>query len=161
MVKEKEIDYERFRTPSDIYDFLKEKVELHKEPEEVVCLLTLDNKQQLINYSEVSRGGISNATLSPRDVYKRALVSNAKSIVIAHNHLSGIVKPSNEDIFVTDALKKAGELLDVHLVDHIIVGDKNYYSFFEENPELVIKEESEKMFSKQYDKDKNQEGRCV
>lgn len=150
LVKEKELECEKLNTPDDIYEFLKDSVQLDKEPEEVVFMLALDNKKKLICCCEVSRGGIDRAVLSPRDVYKRALVANAKSIVIAHNHPAGTTTPSIEDKVVTRALKEAGEILDVKLLDHIIIGEKGYYSFYEESPDLVVKEESELFYSNQY-----------
>lgn len=150
LIKDKELEYEKLNTPEDIYEFLRDSMELNKEPEEVVVMLALDNKKKLISCCEVSRGAIDRAVLSPRDVYKRALVANAKSIVIAHNHPSGTTTPSIEDKFVTRILKEAGEILDVKLLDHIIVGENNYYSFYEESPDLIVKEESEQFYSNQY-----------
>jgi DNA repair protein RadC len=136
MIKEKDIEYEKLNSPYLVYEFLKDKLELHKEPEEVVMLLSLDNKKNLISCCEVSRGTIDKTILNPREVYKRALVSNAKSIIIAHNHPSGIAEASEEDKVVTKIIKEAGIILDVNLLDHIIVGKENYYSFFDHNPKL-------------------------
>ena len=147
LVKEKELDYEKLNSPDTIYDFLVNKMELHKEPEEVVVMLALDNKNRLMSCCEISHGTLNSAMVSPRDVYKRALVANAKSIIIAHNHPTGSVTPSLEDKIITSSLKEAGKVLDVKLLDHIIVGDKRYYSFYEENPDLIFSEECNKFYN--------------
>lgn len=153
MLKEKEIQYESLNNAKLIHDFLKEEVGLHKEHEEVVVMLALDNKNNVNGYYEVSRGTIDRSLLSPREVYKRALVSNAKSIIIAHNHPAGSMLPSPEDKYITKKLKEAGEVLDIKLLDHLIITEKHYYSFFENNPDLVDEEECDKFYDKEY-KDK-------
>lgn len=155
MVKEKDIEYEKLSSPYSVYEFLKGKLELHKEPEEVVVLLSLDNKKNLISCCEVSRGTTDRAILSSRDVYKRALVSNAMFIILAHNHPTGNSTPSNQDKAVTRAIKEAGDILDLRLLDHIVVGEKTYYSFYEENPELVGKEDSIGFYNQYIEKKKD------
>lgn len=144
MIKENEIDSKPLNNAKDIHDFLINKVKLHNEPEEVVIMLALDNKNNVNGYFEVSRGSISMSLLSPREVFKRALTSNAKSIVVAHNHISGDVSPSIQDEVITKALIKAGEILDIKLLDHIIVSEKDYYSFFENKNERIKNIEKKK-----------------
>lgn len=150
MIKDKEMQYDNLKSAKDIFDFLTEKLELHKEPEEVVVMLALDNKNNVNGVFEVSRGTIDSTLLNPRNVYKRALVSNAKSIVIAHNHPAGSILPSKQDKMITASLKEAGEVLQVKLLDHLIITDKNYYSFYENNPDLISEEECEKFYCKEY-----------
>lgn len=157
MIKDKDYETETMRSSSDVYDFLKNKVELNKEPEEVVVMFGLDNKKNIINFSEISRGTINNSLLYPREVYKRALISNAHGIIIAHNHPSGNCYPSIEDKKITGLLKEAGNIIGVDLLDHIIVGEKDYYSFFENNPNLICDKEAKK-FYKQYEENRNIEG---
>lgn len=146
MVKEKELEFDSLKTCDSVYDFLTNKLELHKEPEEVVVMLALDNKLNIVSYCDVARGDISKTLLNPREIYKRALVSNAKSIIIAHNHPCGDVTPSSEDNFITRIIRDAGEIVGVRLIDHIIIGDKEYYSFFENNPNLVDKYEANRYY---------------
>ena len=134
--KEKEINYVSLNNPKTIYKFSKDILKLNEEPEEVAYLICLDSNNNCI-CCEVSHGGLNYASLNPRDVYKRALISNCKSIIIAHNHPSGNIKPSREDIEITEILKNAGEILDIKLLDHIIVGNKDYYSFYENSPEYL------------------------
>lgn len=146
MIKDKEVEYDYLKSTESVYSFLKEKVELHKEPEEVVVMLALDNKLNIVSYSDVARGDISKSLLNPREVFKRALVSNAKSIIIAHNHTSGDVKPSMEDIAITKAVKEAGDIIGIKLLDHLIVGEKEYYSFFENDTSLIDNYEASRHF---------------
>ena len=67
--------------------------------------------------------------VSIRSIFSRAILCNANSIIVAHNHPSGIVKPSHEDISITRRIKEASEILDIKLIDHIIIGEDSYYSF--------------------------------
>jgi len=147
LVKEKEIEYEKLNSSTAVYEFLVNQLKINKEPEEVMILLALDNQNKLICCCEVAHGSLDKAVLSPRDVYKRALVANAKSIIIAHNHPSGNELPSFADKLITTSLRDAGTILDVKLLDHIIVGDKTYYSFYEKNPNLVFSEECSNLYN--------------
>lgn len=155
MIKDKEIEVDNLNHPSLIHDFLKDKMELHKEPEEVLLMLALDSKNKVNCCYEVARGTLDSAVVSPREVFKRALVSNAKSIIIAHNHPSGNVIPSEQDKIATAKLKKAGEVLDIKLLDHIIISDKDYYSFYENNVNLIEEEESIKYYTQGYESKQN------
>ncbi len=96
---------------------------LHEEPEEVCVLLCLNTKGVITAYYEVSRGHLNGATIHPREVFKRALISNCNAIMIAHNHPSGDPTPSQEDIRITKRLIEVGELIGIEVLDHIIVGD--------------------------------------
>lgn len=146
MVKEKDIEYDYVKSTESVYNFLKYKLELNQEPEEVVVMLALDNKLNIVSYCDVARGDLSKSFLNPREVYKRALVSNAKSVIIAHNHPSGDSTPSLEDETITKILKEAGDIIGIQLLDHIIVGDKDYYSFFEHDPNLINTYEATRHF---------------
>lgn len=155
MVKEKEIDSDSLNSTESVYNFLKNKIELHKEPEEVVVMLALNNKLNVVSYCDVARGDISQSFLNPREIYKRALVSNAKSIIIAHNHPSGDVSPSLEDTSITKIIRDAGNIMGIKLLDHIIVGEKEYYSFFENNPTMIDNYEASRYFRITEKKEKN------
>jgi DNA repair protein RadC len=95
----------------------------------------LDRKHRLIGVNLVHVGTIDGALVNPRDVYKPALLCNAVSIVLYHNHPSGDCQPSREDRALTQRLTEAGKLLDVTVLDHIILGDgtNQYLSFADEN----------------------------
>lgn len=104
---------------------------LQDEPAEVFAMICLTTKHRVIAYHEVSRGTLDATLVHPREVFKAALLVNAATIVVAHVHPSGLPTPSPDDIDLTRRLAAAGELLGVHLLDHIVIGDGRYYSFKE------------------------------
>jgi DNA repair protein RadC len=105
--------------------------QLRDHPYEVFCCLYLDKHERLIVFQEMFRGTVDHADLHPREVVREALIRNASYVILAHNHPSGVVKPSRADEISTRRLKEALGLVDVHLVDHLIVGDGPCYSFAE------------------------------
>lgn len=97
---------------------------------EVVALLTLDSKMKPINLSVVSMGTLNNSLVHPREVFKTAILSNARSVMLGHNHPSGDPEPSKEDIQITARLQQVGELLGIELLDHIVIGRGDRYRSF-------------------------------
>ena len=85
----------------------------------------MKNNGQVININLVSVGTINASLVIPREVFKSSILANASAIIGLHNHPSGNVKPSKEDMIVTRKLQKCGELLGIELLDHIIVGGTN------------------------------------
>ncbi len=140
VIKEKEYEYnfnnlQKIGCPYDLLQVCLKTLELSKEPEEVFGLLTLDTKNNITGYFEVSRGSINSSITHPREVFKRAILNNATSVIFTHNHPSGDSEPSHEDICLTNRLYECGKILGINLLDHIIVGDEereNHYSFKEE-----------------------------
>lgn len=102
------------------------------EVREQFFVLYLDNSNQVLGYHTHSVGGIKGSLVDLRILFSVALKSLATSIIIAHNHPSGALKPSSSDIRITSKIKKAGELLDIQLLDHIILTKESFYSFAEE-----------------------------
>ena len=100
--------------------------------QEAVRVLCLNTANQIIALDSVSLGGLSYAPIHPREIFKGALKRSAAGIILAHNHPSGQVNPSQRDREETRRIRAAGELLGVRLYDHIIVGGGTYYSFLEE-----------------------------
>ena len=98
------------------------------EQEEVVYLLCLDGKCKVIACQQVHRGAVNLAEISVRQIVKTALEHNATSVVLAHNHPSGIALASEEDIATTEKVRLALEAVNVHFVDHIIVADSEFVS---------------------------------
>lgn len=94
----------------------------HADREHFVALM-LDAKNKIIGIHTVSVGSLFVAIVSPREVFKAAILANAASVIVAHNHPSGDVTPSPEDIQVTRTLHQAGKLLDIEVLDHVIVGE--------------------------------------
>ncbi len=105
--------------------------QLRDRPFEVFCCLHLDNRHRLIAFEEMFRGTLNGASVHPREVVKEALVRNAAAVILAHNHPSGAVEPSQADELITRRLKDALALVDVRVLDHLIVGDGRCYSFAE------------------------------
>lgn len=105
------------------------------------CVVNLDNHLRPISFNIVSVGGINSAMVPVANVFKTAILQNAASLMIMHNHPSGNIEPSKEDISLTQRLLEAGRLLEIPIVDHIIVGggSDRSYSLRTEMPELFFK----------------------
>ena len=86
-------------------------------------ILLLDTKNHVIGINTVSIGSLSASIVTPREVFKTAILANAAAIILGHNHPSGETSPSREDIAVTERLVKAGKIMDIKVQDHIIIGD--------------------------------------
>ena len=93
----------------------------------------LNQKNQIVYKTQISKGGISGTLVDVRVLFRIALEHFATSIIVAHNHPSGSLKPSLEDIQITKNIKNAGEILNVTLLDHLIIGDNSFLSFAEES----------------------------
>jgi len=98
-------------------------------PQEEFWLLLLNQAAKVIDKVRISQGGIDQTTVDVRSVMREAILVRATQIAIVHNHPSGNLKPSNEDINITNKIKKASDLLNIRLIDHVIVTDGNFYSF--------------------------------
>jgi DNA repair protein RadC len=99
---------------------------------EEVILLCLNNANKIIGYYKVSSGGIASTIIDPRVVFTIALNCGASAVIIAHNHPSGNLQPSEQDVRITEKIASAGKLLDIRVLDHLILTDSAYYSFAEE-----------------------------
>ncbi len=102
-------------------------------PHEEFWIMYLNNANKIIKNVQMSKGGITGTLVDVRLVYKEALQLGAVGIILAHNHPSGTLKPSHADIQLTKKLKAAGEGLDIKVLDHLIVTEKAYFSFADEN----------------------------
>ena len=96
---------------------------------ELFCIVNLQADLTPINMNIVSVGSLNEALINPREIFKSAILSNAHSMMLIHNHPSGNLTPSREDIMTTDKMIKAYRLLDIQVLDHIIIGpDRQFYS---------------------------------
>lgn len=129
MAREKAGGNLKFDTPRTVADYFME--ELRHEEKEKILLLSLDNKLHLIEKYVLSIGTVNASLLSPREVFVHALKCQASHIMLLHNHPSGDVMPSRQDILITSKIKEAGELVEVSVIDHIIIGSGCYTSFKE------------------------------
>ncbi len=116
-------------SPAAVIQYLK--LRLGAEEREHFGCLFLDNQHQLIKFEVISMGTIDAASVYPREVVKAALACNAAACILAHNHPSGMVEPSSTDKHITERLKSAFALIDVRVLDHVIVGPIDNYSFAE------------------------------
>lgn len=98
-------------------------------PHEEFWILFLNQANKIIDKQRVSHGGLASTLIDVRLVMKAAIEKLASGIILCHNHPSGGLNPSPSDIAVTDKLRKAGEILDIKVLDHVIVTDKSFYSF--------------------------------
>ena len=117
------------KSAKDIFNIFSYK--LLNEKRETFIVLSLDSKNKIIKEEEVSKGILDSSLVHPREVFKSAIKESAYSIIIVHNHPSGDCTPSQQDMEVTKILMKAGATLDIPVVDHVIIGKDNYYSFKE------------------------------
>ena len=109
--------------------------EIKELANECVLLANLNTKNQIINMSVISQGLIDRSLLHPREVFNKAILSNASGVMLFHNHPSGDITPSKQDKEITEKIAFSGELLGIKLLDHTIVGAGNfaYFSFAKEN----------------------------
>ncbi len=115
-----------FSTPGAAADFLIP--QLGSLDQEVCMALLLNSQHQLISAPEISRGSLTRSILHPREVFKAAIRMSAFSVILAHNHPSGEVRPSEEDIELTGKMVEAGDIVGIPMLDHIIVGGNDYIS---------------------------------
>ena len=118
----------KLNTPLKIFEFYKSKIT--NDQEQFYCIY-LDASKKVIEEKLLFIGTANYSLVHPRDVFKEAYLLNATGIICVHNHPSGEVKPSKEDINLTIRLKEIGVLLGIRVIDHIIIGDDKYYSFLE------------------------------
>ncbi len=117
------------RTPQDASDLVME--HLRYLDREVMRLLLLDSKHQVIATPVVSVGTLNASMVHPREIFKECIRRSAAAVIAVHNHPSGDPSPSSEDIKVTKRLFQAGEILGIDLLDHIIIGDNRFVSMKE------------------------------
>ena len=92
-------------------------------------LVLLNSKNKVIAVKQISEGSVSSSIVHPREVFSPAVEFHAAAIIVGHNHPSGDPSPSSDDEILTEALAQAGKVLGIPLLDHLIIGDGNYYSF--------------------------------
>jgi DNA repair protein RadC len=114
-------------SPRVVYDYLK--VSLKGLADEEFKMLFLDSRNQLIAVETFKTGTVNRSVVYPRKVVERALYNHAVGVIIAHNHPAGSLEPSHEDQDITRAIKEALKTVDITLLDHIIIGSNDYYSF--------------------------------
>ena len=115
--------------PQTLIKWLRSRIGI--SPQEVLVVVFLNIRNQIIGFEELFKGSVDRVTINVRDIYALALKQQATKIIIAHNHPSQSVLPSDSDISLTREISEAGSLLNLPLVDHIIISYDDYYSFCE------------------------------
>lgn len=128
-VKSMLVENKKVTSPKEVYKIIAEY--LKGVDREHLVLLTLDTKNVITSITTISIGSLNTSIVHPREVFKTAILSNAASIILAHNHPSGDSTPSKEDINITDRIKESGKILGIDLLDHLIIGDDSYISLKE------------------------------
>jgi len=118
-----------FNSPNVVKDYLR--LVLGGRQQEVFMVLFLDAQHRLIASEELFHGTLTQTSVYPREVVKRALIHNAAAVMLSHNHPSGLAEPSSADRSLTEALKQALGLVDVRVLDHIVIGEQEALSFAE------------------------------
>jgi DNA repair protein RadC len=130
--KEEEItDKKQIITSKNAYDYFRPLLSEYKHEE--FWVLLLNNSSKIISRKKISEGGVTGTVVDPRIIFKYAVEELATSIILCHNHPSGSTKPSDADIKITHKIREIGKLFDIAVLDHIIVGERDYYSFADEH----------------------------
>ena len=116
------------KTPADVYRAFAKLSECDRER---FYAIHLEGQNRVCGVELVSQGTASSSLVTPREVYKSAILANASGIILVHNHPSGVPSPSADDRSITQMLRESGRLLDIPVYDHVIIGDGKYFSFAE------------------------------
>ena len=119
-----------FHSPDTIAAYYMERMR-HEEQEQMICTM-LNTKNQFLGDEVISRGTVNSSLVSPRDLILAAFRHRAIYMILVHNHPSGNPEPSKDDLLFTKRVWKAGALVDIPLLDHIVIGDQQYFSFRQE-----------------------------
>ena len=117
--------------PQSVAEMLNTVFRLNRQAEEYVYMIALNTKGKPLGVFEISHGTVNQSICSTRDIFIKALLCGATGIILAHNHPSGDITPSKEDLEIYNKIKDAGKLMNVGLMDNIIVGGNRYLSFME------------------------------
>lgn len=118
-------------TPMKVADYLRSSFDENPMQEAFYCVY-LDRKNHPLGRHLITLGTATSTLVSPKEVFRGAIVAGAVAIVVAHNHPSGDPSPSPEDRLVTARLREVGDLVGIPLLDHLVVGAERYYSFRDE-----------------------------
>ena len=124
---------QKIRTATDVYNALRPTYRAGTiNYKEYFKILFMNSNNEMLGYTQISEGGISDTIVDIRNVMQAALLTNSVAIILAHNHPSGNLKPSKCDEELTKRIKEAAKLFNITVTDHVILTDTNYFSFLEE-----------------------------
>ncbi len=119
----------KVRSPADVEEVVRRFI--GQADREIFLAVKLSTSNNINSIHIVSVGSLNQSVVHPRECFKTAFLTNADAVIFAHNHPSGEVQPSTEDRQITTKLRECGELLNIRVLDHVIIGDKGYFSFQE------------------------------
>jgi DNA repair protein RadC len=128
----------QIRTGDDVYNLVKD--DLEHSLQEKFLVLYLDTKKFVICKKIIFVGTVNSSSITPRDVFREGVKLNSASMILVHNHPAGSVGPSYEDLYLTNEFIKLGRMMGIPVIDHLIIGKNNYYSFRESNGDLFVLE---------------------
>lgn len=124
------VDTTKISCASDVF---KEIEEFKNKMQEHFITIYLDGANNIIETRVITIGTLNQSLVHPREVFSPAIANRSASIILAHNHPSGTLEPSNEDKLITKRLREAGELLGIEVLDHLIISEYGFYSFSDED----------------------------
>lgn len=122
----------QIKSSYDAYNILRVMFEENMDYYESFVVMMLNRGNRVIGVNVVSVGGIDSTVVDPKKIFQVALLANASNLILAHNHPSGNLFPSDSDINLTEKIKSASKLLDMKVLDHLIINNGKYYSFGDE-----------------------------
>jgi len=127
---EEEVELTKITSSKTVFDLMNPII--GDLPHEEFWILYLNNSNKVMYKSQLSKGGITGTVVDIRILFKTAFEQNAISLILCHNHPSGILKPSEADKQITHKIKEAGKALDINILDHLIITSTSYFSFADE-----------------------------
>lgn len=121
----------KMNAPDKIVKLAREYLRMHELPEEYMYMVCMNTKLDMTGVFEISHGNVNSSVVGTREVFQKALLANAVSVIFMHNHPSGDSAPSREDIKVTERLMEAGNILGIQVLDHIVIGRPGFTSLKE------------------------------
>lgn len=129
LVKENTFEYDQhINTSKTVFDFAIDILKITNEPQEILYLLSLNTKNQLVSFSELAKGSINMCALEPYEIFKTVLLSNSSKFILIHNHPSGDPTPSKNDIVFTKKIIESSKIMGCDFLDHLVIGDNNFVS---------------------------------
>lgn len=127
----------QIRCSNDVYELVKS--DLENELQEKLLVIFLNTRKYIIDKKILFIGTVNSSVVHARDVFREAVKCNAVSLILVHNHPAGSIKPSYQDMEMTNKFISIGKLMDIDVIDHLIIGKNSYYSFLESNGDLFAK----------------------
>ena len=124
-----DINNVKISSSNDVNNYIRSVYPVSIDIREAMLVLLLNNSNRTLGYSIASIGGLTGTLVDVRLVLRDALLTQSTGLILIHNHPSGTLKPSQSDINITNKVKKAAELMDIKVLDHLILTEDSYYSF--------------------------------